>query len=147
MAESTDKQALPPLPVTNMVAVDGLWEYVYGPYSAEQMQAYALAAITERDAEIARLRLALKYQDAREGWIGTHGPDCHKWGPKHYECALRELESAKALAQDRLEQMNEDQRNKHKAARQAVMEEREACAALCKGMLFDRYAPPEDGKT
>ncbi len=42
-------------------------------------------------AENERLRRELKYQDARDGHIGTHGPDCWAWGPKHYECALRHI--------------------------------------------------------
>jgi hypothetical protein len=44
-------------------------------------------ALTENE----RLRRELKYQDQREGWIGTHGPDCWSYGPRHYECALRRI--------------------------------------------------------
>jgi len=42
-------------------------------------------------SENERLKRELKYQDARDGNIGTHGPDCWSWGPKHYECALRHI--------------------------------------------------------
>lgn len=38
---------------------------------------------------IDRLRTALE----RElNHIGTHGPECWRWGPRHYECALSEIE-------------------------------------------------------
>lgn len=47
---------LPPLPVTNVV-VDGLWEEVYGPYTADQMHAYARAAVeADRATTIQALR-------------------------------------------------------------------------------------------
>ena len=42
-------------------------------------------------AENERLKRELKYQDARDGHIGTHSADCWSWGPKHYECALRHI--------------------------------------------------------
>jgi polyhydroxyalkanoate synthesis regulator protein len=43
--------------------------------------------------EIERLRAALRYEENRFSRIGTHGPDCWKWGPGHYECALRHIKS------------------------------------------------------
>jgi hypothetical protein len=45
--------------------------------------------MTEDEKEIERLRTALRYEENRFQRIGTHGPDCWKWGPSHYECALR----------------------------------------------------------
>jgi hypothetical protein len=42
-------------------------------------------------AEVTTLKKRLTYQDDRESHIGTHGPDCWAWGPKHYECALRHI--------------------------------------------------------
>lgn len=44
-----------------------------------------------QDAEIARLNKAIHYEQSYLTHIGTHGPDCWKWGPQHYQCALAEI--------------------------------------------------------
>lgn len=51
-------------------------------------------------AEIVRLRQALRWQQDREGRIGTHGPDCWKFGHNHYECALRKIEQIKSTVEN-----------------------------------------------
>jgi len=48
-------------------------------------------------AECDRLTSLLQYEEGRRTRIGTHGPDCWKWGPSHYECALRECDRLTAL--------------------------------------------------
>lgn len=52
--------------------------------------------MAEAAEEIERLRQAIKYEDNRFARIGTHGPDCYTWGPKHYECALAKIERLQA---------------------------------------------------
>lgn len=51
--------------------------------------------VQEQEAEIERLRKALHYEANRFSRIGTHAPDCWKWGPQHYECALRKIKEIK----------------------------------------------------
>ena len=46
----------------------------------------------EAMAEIDRLKQQIRYQDQRDGRIGTHSPTCYLFGPAHYECALRKIE-------------------------------------------------------
>jgi hypothetical protein len=57
----------------------------------------AQAEIDSLHAECDRLTSLLQWEQNRRERIGTHGPDCWKWGPSHYECALRELNSKPKL--------------------------------------------------
>jgi hypothetical protein len=39
----------------------------------------------------ARLRGVVRYQEDRDGRIGTHAPLCYSYGRNHYECALQKI--------------------------------------------------------
>ena len=44
-------------------------------------------------SENERLKSRLKNQDDQEGCVGTHGPDCWSYGPRHYDCAIKHINS------------------------------------------------------
>lgn len=47
-----------------------------------------------------RTELALWAALAQEDRQSTHGHDCWGWGPKHYECAVREIERLEKALSD-----------------------------------------------
>lgn len=53
--------------------------------------AYLVSATSAALAENTLLKKRLKYQDDREGWVGTHSPECWTFGPRHYECAIQRI--------------------------------------------------------
>ena len=56
------------------------------------------ALCSEAANEIDRLRAALVYEQHQLSRIGTHGVNCWKWGPQHYECARRKIEDLEGAA-------------------------------------------------
>lgn len=56
-----------------------------------------VAMLRTQHAEIERLTACLKWEQNRAERIGTHGPGCEKWGPAHFECAVRAIERKDAL--------------------------------------------------
>jgi hypothetical protein len=68
------------------------------------------------------LKKHLTYQDHRHGRIGTHDPICYEYGPRHYECALREIDRLRdALRLER--QLKDDALRALNEARAALKED------------------------
>lgn len=44
--------------------------------------------------EVERLTKALHYEQHWLSRIGTHGPECWRWGPAHYDCAVKKIKDA-----------------------------------------------------
>lgn len=59
----------------------------------------AADALEAQEAEISRLNKAIRYEQNYLTRIGTHGPDCWKWGPQHYQCAVAEIARQKATTE------------------------------------------------
>lgn len=51
----------------------------------------AQAELAAHQAEIKRLNSCLEYEQGMSQRVGTHGPDCWKWGPQHYKCLCRRM--------------------------------------------------------
>ena len=60
---------LPKLPTRNVI-IDGLWEEVRGPYTEEDMRAYALAAVAMEREACAKVCDELPLRDPKQGfWV------------------------------------------------------------------------------
>ena len=71
-----------------------LFEPLFGPPNLVSASALDEIERLEKENELLQkeLKKHLTYQDHRHGRIGTHDPICYEYGPRHYECALREIE-------------------------------------------------------
>jgi hypothetical protein len=61
------------------------------------MDADWMDLLDEKNKEIERLQKQIRYQEHRDGRVGTHDPICYGYGPSHYECALRKIDMLREL--------------------------------------------------
>jgi len=78
MAEMTAAEAL-----STLVSL-----HIVGPYDLSDV----IEVIEQQAQEIPRLNACLQYEQHRTGRQGTHAEGCYKWGPGHWDCAMREIE-------------------------------------------------------
>ena len=62
-------------------------------FGATEIDERVTTELRRLHAENERLNNALQWEQNRFEHIGTHGPGCHTWGHRHYECLLREYKS------------------------------------------------------
>jgi len=69
----------------------------WGRYCLDEDVEPLEAENAELHMECDRLTNLLQWEQNRRDHIGTHGDECWKWGPSHYECASREIEKRRVL--------------------------------------------------
>ena len=66
----------------------------------------------------------------------THSQDCWGWGPRHYECALRESERDEALLRQALEALERAHRTAMEQTLRARVPECSAFAGIAQDLDF-----------
>lgn len=57
------------------------------------------ALLEQQAQEIERLNKSLQFEQNYLSRVGTHGPDCYKWGPGHWDCAMQEIAKLNYIAE------------------------------------------------
>ena len=66
-------------------------------YGEWAVYADAQAEVDALHAECDRLTELLQHEEGRRSHMGSNADGCWKWGPSHYECAVREIERLTAM--------------------------------------------------